>query len=109
MNAPSVWYDTATRAFTLYPGNVQHVSWHVEHVLTLFGRAVSKDGAPIADAAITSKRGIGQSSMDGYFQIEAAEADSLSFDTGNGASCTVKVSKLNQQLDYASLGKVLCQ
>jgi outer membrane usher protein FimD/PapC len=109
VNAPSVWYDTAAREFTLYPGNVQHVAWHVEHVLTLFGQAVRKDGAPVADAAVTSARGVGQSNSQGYFQVEASATDSLSFDTAGGAPCTVKISKLNQERDYASLGKVICQ
>ncbi len=109
LNAASVWYDTAAREFTLYPGNVQHVGWHVEHVLTLFGRAVRNNGVPVTNATITSRRGMGESNADGYFQVEASAVDSLSFNTGAGEACTVKISKLNQKLDYASVGKVLCQ
>ncbi len=105
----SLWYDSAARSFTLYPGNVQHVRWQVEHLLTLFGRAVRPDGRPVADATIASTRGVGQSDSNGYFQIEAAEKDALSFAMPDGGACSVRVGQLAKQQDYASLGKVLCQ
>lgn len=109
VKASSLWYDSAARNFTLYPGNVQHVRWQVEHLLTLFGRAVRPDGRPVADATIASQRGVGQSDSNGYFQIEAADKDALSFATADGGQCSVRLEHVNQQQDYASLGKVLCQ
>ncbi|HEU4683162.1 MAG TPA: TcfC E-set like domain-containing protein [Nitrospira sp.] len=109
VNAASVWFDTAARQFTLYPGNVQHVRWHVEHLLTIFGRAVGTDGKAIADAMVTSRRGIGQSDADGYFQIETSGDDVLSFQTAGGGKCKVMLAGLAGKIDYASVGRVLCQ
>lgn len=109
VDAASVWFDTAAREFTLYPGNVQHARWHVEHLLTIFGRAVGTDGRAIADAMITSRRGIGQSDSNGYFQIEASSDDALSFETAGGTKCEVTLGGLDRKLDYSSVGRVLCQ
>jgi hypothetical protein len=109
VNAASVWFDTAARELTLYPGNVQHVRWRAEHLLTIFGRAVGPDGKAIADAMVTSRKGIGQSDSDGYFQIETSAEDSLSFETAGGAKCKVSLGGLGQKTDYASLGRVVCQ
>jgi hypothetical protein len=109
VDAASVWFDTSAREFTLYPGNVEHVRWHVENLLTVFGRAVREDGTPVAEAAVTSQRGIGQSNAEGYFQIETSANDVLSFDSGNGKACKIIVKALDQERDYASLGKVICR
>jgi hypothetical protein len=109
VDAPSVWFDTSAREFTLYPGNVEHVRWRVENQLTVFGRAVREDGTPVAEAMVTSKRGIGQSNSEGYFQIETSASDVLSFDSGKGKSCDIIIKGLDQERDYASLGKVTCR
>jgi hypothetical protein len=109
VDAASVWYDTAPREFTLYPGNVEHVRWHVESLLTVFGRAVRADGTPVAEATVTSRRGIGQSNSQGYFQIDASANDVLRFDSGNGKACNISIEELDGERDYASLGKVICR
>lgn len=109
VDAASVWYDSSARKITLYPGNVQHMHWHAEHLLTVFGRAVRRDGTPVADAVVTSRRGVGQSNSDGYFQVETSASDVLAFDSGNGSECKVMIAGAQQHLDYAGIGKVLCQ
>jgi len=109
VNAAPVWYDTAAREFTLYPGNVEHVRWHVEQLITVFGRAVRRDGTPVAGATVNSKRGISQSNANGYFQIEMSANDVLSFQSDNGEKCNVALHGVDQKRDYASVGKVICQ
>ena len=109
VDAAPVWYDTAARNFTLYPGNVQHVRWHAEHLVTVFGRAIRSDGKPVADALITSRRGIGQSNSEGYFQIETASDDLLAFNEATGAQCKVRLGAVQAKLDFARVGKVICR
>jgi hypothetical protein len=108
LNAASVWYDSAARELTLYPGNVEHVTWHVEGLVTVFGRALKADGRPVAEAIVKSRRGISQSNADGYFQIETSANDVLSFENGDGV-CRIKLQEMNRNRDYASVGKVICQ
>ena len=109
IDARSVWYDSAARTFTLYPGNVQHVSWHVEHLQTIFGRAVHPNGDPVANAMISSRRGMGQSNSEGYFQIDTSAQDVLLFEAANDAGCKVKLPRTDRRLDYAPVGRVVCE
>ncbi len=109
VNAPSVWYETAAREFNLYPGNVEHVEWHIEHLLTVFGRAVKTNGEPVANASISGHRGNGQSNYEGFFQIETVANEVLSFSTGAGEHCEVTVGQLDSGRDYQALGKVVCK
>jgi outer membrane usher protein FimD/PapC len=109
VGAASVWYDSAARDVTLYPGTVQHLNWRVEQVASLFGRAVRADGTPVANAAVQGKRGIGESDALGYFQIDAGSGDSLRFTAADGASCIVRLGDLATRAGYVSLGKVVCQ
>lgn len=105
----SVWYDSVTRDLTLYPGTVRHLSWRVEHVASLFGQAVRPDGARVKGASVQSKRGVGETDDQGYFQIDAGSRDSLLFTSADGRTCHVKLGDLAARGSYVSLGKVLCQ
>lgn len=105
----SVWYETSAREITLYPGNVQHVRWQAETLYTVFGRAVRSDGSPVADAMVTSKRGLGQSDAKGYFQIEVTANESVSFRRADGGGCTVDLHTVELRGDYSPLGRVVCQ
>ena len=109
VDAPSLWYDTASREFTLYPGNVPSLQWHAEQIATIFGRAVRQSGEPVANAMITAHRAVGQTNSDGYFQIDAASNDIISFEADGRAPCKIQVPSLSAHMDHARLGKVLCQ
>jgi hypothetical protein len=109
VNAASGWYDTAAREITLYPGNVEHVSWRVEKLFTVFGQAVRADGTPVPGAMVQSHRGVGQSDERGYFQIEVGEHETLAFTGGQGGPCEVRIPSVTPHDDYASLGKVICR
>lgn len=109
VNAAAAAYDAAAREVSLYPGNVQQLRWHVEPLLTIFGRAVRPDGSPVADALVTSGKGIGQSDSQGYFQIESAPDDMLSFAVGEGAPCKASVVDLGAGSDFVPVGRIVCK
>ena len=101
-------YDSGTRTVTLYPGNVEHLIWDAQRLVTVFGQAVRPNGAPVAHAAIALSRGIGQSDDSGYFQVDAAAGDVLQFKSGD-ETCNVAVAGIKPDSDYARLGRVICQ
>jgi hypothetical protein len=109
IGAPAVDYDGAPRSFTLYPGNVQKLRWVARTFFTVFGQALRPDGRPVANATIQSQRGIGESDERGYFQIDVAAGDMLSFDPAAGESCKAAVSATKAEEDFVPLGKVICQ
>ena len=108
VGAPSVWYDTATRDVTLYPGTVKRLSWRVEPLATLFGRAVAENGAPVAAASVQSRRGVGETDENGYFQIDSTSGDSLLFTRADGTTCRVDVGELRSTASFVPMGRVLC-
>ena len=101
-------YDSGTRTVTLYPGNVEHLRWDAERLVTVFGQAVRPNGAPVGNATIALSRGIGQSDENGYFQVDAAVGDVLQFKSGEG-TCKVALAGIKSDSDYARLGRVVCQ
>jgi hypothetical protein len=63
----------------------------------------------VRDAAVKSKRGVGESDGEGYFQIDAARGDTLVFTSADGESCSAGVGDIAARGVYASLGKVICR
>jgi Mat/Ecp fimbriae outer membrane usher protein len=108
VDSAPVSYDSAAREITLFPGNVQHLRWSAEPLFTVFGRAVRRDGSNVSDAAVSGRRGVGQTDQHGYFQIDVLPNEVLTFAGANAASCHVSVPALNPKNDYVSLGKVVC-
>jgi hypothetical protein len=109
LNAAGVSYDSAAREVSLYPGNVQHLDWHVERLFTLFGQAIRADGRPLADAMIQARHGIGESDANGYFQIDAGAGEAIRFTDASGGSCSVTVREARPVNDFVAIGKVVCR
>ena len=109
INAAAVWFDSAAREVTLYPGNVQHVRWQAEQLTTAFGQAVRADGRPVSSALVRSRRGVGYSNENGYFQIDVASDDTINFESLGQVPCKVQIASLSLRNDVEALGKVVCQ
>jgi hypothetical protein len=109
VGATSLDYDTAARSITLYPGNVANLEWTTQRLLTVFGQAVRADGVPIAGAIVRSDRGIGETDEHGFFQVDIAGTDTLSFAKGQSAPCHAAVTATTHDEDLLSLGKVICR
>ncbi len=109
VGAASVNYDSSARTITLYPGNVEHVSWKAERLVTVFGQAIGTDGRPIANANITLSRGIGQTDENGYFQVDAKDDDVLHLEPARDMPCAVPLAGLQRDGDYVRLGRVICK
>lgn len=105
----SVDYDSTTRSITLYPGNVANVRWTARSLFTVFGQAVRPDGRPVANAMVQSERGIGETNDEGYFQVDVAGGDRLSFTSGVSGACEARIATVKGEEDLVPLGKVICQ
>jgi hypothetical protein len=106
--AAAVSLDTDARKVTLYPGNVRVVRWTAHSFFTAFGQAVEADGTPIANALVQAPHSVGESDENGYFQIDAANGDSLAFTRGS-SRCEVRLAGATPRNDFVSLGKVVCK
>lgn len=108
-SAVPVDYDSAAREVTVYPGNVQSLSWRAETYFTVFGQAMSGKGQAIGDALVQTPKGIAQTDANGYFQVDVRRGDAITIAKADGASCHAKVGDVIVRNDFASIGKVVCQ
>jgi hypothetical protein len=109
VGSASVDYDTGAREITLYPGNVERMIWIARSFFTAFGQALRPDGRPVANAAVQSPSGIGETDDHGYFQIDVAAGDTLSFDSAAAGTCQAAVGTPKTRKDLVALGKVVCR
>jgi hypothetical protein len=85
------------------------LDWKVTPLFILFGRAISADGLPLADADITGSHGIGRTDGQGYFQIETNSGDVLRLAGGPSMGCSMAVGE-GQAIDgLVSAGDVTCR
>ena len=98
------------RPATLYPGNVARLDWSVTPLVVIFGRVLSFEGIPIANADIRGPHGISQTDDKGYFQIEAVQDDArpLEVRRGAGPTCKVALATARPRDGYLSIGDVKC-
>jgi outer membrane usher protein FimD/PapC len=106
--AAPVTFDADAQTVTLYPGTVRVVRWTAHSYFTAFGKAVSPDGTPLANAMVKAPHSIGETDDNGYFQVDVANDDMLTFTRGS-QRCEVRVTGAKPTNDLASLGKVICQ
>ena len=91
------------------PGGPADLRWELRRLFTVFGQATRADGRPLANAAVQSGRGIGETDQNGYFQIDVAAGDMLSFTAGGAASCEARIGATAPREDFVALGKVICR
>jgi len=106
--AAAVDFDSGARSVTLYPGTVQVLRWSARPYFTAFGQAIGSDGRPLAGALVRAPRSVGETDDNGYFQVDVAEGDVLTFERAEG-ECHVRITSAAVHNDFASIGKVTCQ
>ena len=105
----TVSFDDAAREVTLYPGNVQYLSWRAETYFTVFAQAISTKGTPISNALVQTAKGIAETDANGYFQIDMRRDDPITIATAERPTCRIKLGNVVVKNDFASVGKVVCQ
>jgi hypothetical protein len=85
------------------------MTWVARAFFTAFGQALRPDGHPVANATVQSPSGIGETDDNGYFQIDVAAGETLSFDSAGAGSCRATVGSAQRKDDLVALGKVVCR
>jgi hypothetical protein len=101
-------YDSAPRSVSLYPGTVAGLEWAVAPVTIKFGRLVSPDGTPIADASIVGRGVWSETDDNGYFQIEAPDGAELTVTLRDGHTFATTLPAGEARAGIARLGEVVC-
>lgn len=103
----NVAFDATPRSMTLFPGNVAPIEWVINRVVTFFGRALGKDGLPIADATVRSDLGLGRTDAQGFFQIDAGPGGSVLLET-KGGTCALNLPTVSLEATFVPLEDVRC-
>ena len=101
--------DHGSRRVSLYPGSVAALDWKLRPQVILFGRAVDPNGAPVANADISARDGIGRTDAEGYFQIETGGDEYLHFRDPDGRSCAASIENVQAKDGYRAAGDIVCQ
>jgi hypothetical protein len=96
------------RQVTIYPGNVQLLTYHVVQTKVIIGRLLDTSGKPITNSAILGVIGYSDTDDDGYFQLETKENIHKFYVTTKN-SCAFQVSVDHQHQNYSYVGNVVCR
>ena len=108
VGGPSIDFDDRERRVSLYPGNVQTLTWKVMPVIAVFARALDATGRPIAEAAIDGAREPAGTDDRGYFQVEVGAGATLTLHPASGGACKIVLPVATPQNGYAGLGDLTC-
>jgi hypothetical protein len=101
-------FDAAPREVSLYPGNVQVLTWKAQKIVEVFGRAMDASGRPLANAVIRGGRAPGVTDDNGYFQTEMTGDGKLTFETLHNRVCEMTVVGVKTAAAHLSLGSRGC-
>jgi hypothetical protein len=107
VGGPAIDFDDRDRRISLFPGNVQTVTWRVTPVMAVFARALDAGGRPIAEAAIEGAREPAATDDQGYFQVEVGAGATLTLHA-TGGPCRIPLPQATPQNGYAGLGNLVC-
>lgn len=101
-------FEESPRQVTLYPGNVNTMSWQVDRVLVLIGRALDLEGNPIAHARFKNAGTFSGTDDRGWFQVETGKIDSLLLQKKDGSQCALSLDEYDDSEDVHVFNDLIC-
>lgn len=101
-------YDETPRSVTLYPGNVQTLSFTAHEITVLVGQAVLPSGKPVVGGRIDTTEGVGATDAQGWFQVEVRDFAPLQVRYGPEHYCAMILPKVAAVDGLAVVGAVTC-
>ncbi len=82
-------YESDNKRVTLYPGNVSKLHWSINKFYVVSARIVTPDDKPLVQATLKESKAQVSTDRNGRMQAELSKPASLTFESGNGATCQV--------------------
>ncbi|WP_415837384.1 TcfC E-set like domain-containing protein [Parendozoicomonas haliclonae] len=104
-------YDQAEHRITLYPGNVETITFTAEEELVLLGKLIDEQGNPLKNATIPGEEGFARTDAFGIFQVRVpAKGNQLQVNIGNGQSCTATIpAQYQKRSGIGMVGVLQCR
>jgi hypothetical protein len=103
-----VTFDESAKQVTLFPGNVNTITYTVKRVLILIGQVLRPDGSAFANARIDNVSSFSGTDERGWFQVETGKVESLTFKKSNGEMCAVKLGEYSDTDDIHVFNQLTC-
>ncbi len=101
-------FDESTRRVTVYPGNVETLTFSAHNLMVLVGQVVTPEGAPLALARFENVEGFGLSDDSGWFQVEVAGLDPLLVSPQTGPQCQIELPEIYAEDGLGIVDEVVC-
>ncbi len=101
-------FEEGPRKITLYPGNVQTITYDVQPVIVLITRILLADGSPAAHVRIENAIGYAVTDEDGWLQAELSGNTSLQISKNGKEICSIKLPKLEINQGVAFVDNLSC-
>lgn len=102
-------FNDEIKIVTIYPGNVEQLTWPIEEIVVVFGRVFNESGDPIANARINGAQGLATSDYIGLFQAEIKKGTQELLFQNLEHNCNVDTANLTIYQGIANLGNVTCK
>ncbi|MDW3094786.1 MAG: TcfC E-set like domain-containing protein [Gammaproteobacteria bacterium] len=104
-----VTFDESVKQVTLYPGNVETLTYDIKRVSIIIGQVLRPDGSPFDNARIENVTSFSGTDQNGWFQLETGKVDSLTFNKkSSGEKCTVKLNDYTDNEDVHVFNQIVC-
>jgi hypothetical protein len=101
-------FDEGPRSVTLYPGNVETLTYQVEPIIVLITRIELADGSPAARMKIKNAIGYAVTDEDGWLQAEISGKEALELTKGGSGICNIELPELELNQGVAFVDKLVC-
>ena len=102
-------YDPVSKEVTLYPGNVETVSFNAIKQQVLLGKLVDQNGDPLANYSLGDGDRISRTDEFGLFQIRVPETTGTLEATGESESCVINIPEnYSQRAGIGIVGSLEC-
>ncbi|MGI9324756.1 MAG: TcfC E-set like domain-containing protein [Pseudomonadales bacterium] len=103
-------YDQDAQTVTLYPGNVQTLSYSAHEVTVVVGQAVFADGSAVKRGRIVTADSHGATDDAGWFQVEVSDTQPINVQHAPGKYCQVRLPvELEADQGLAVVGTLTCR
>jgi len=102
-------FDEAPRKVTLYPGNVQTISYDVQPITVLITRILLADDTPASRVRIQNAIGYAVTDEDGWIQAEISGNAPLNITKSGNPVCTINLPELEIKQGIAFVDSIRCK
>lgn len=103
-----VGFDQRTQHVTLYPGNVENLTYEAHALTVIIAQAIHPDGTPVAPSRFLNVEGYGATDDGGWFQIETRHRDALTIEDRDGNQCQMVLPEFEAEQGLAVLDPLVC-